>query len=98
MLSWGPSLLQNRKPDLPAPGGERARKTEVNLAIGVRVLLANPRWERRFLKFLEMSGVGRTMANGTDEDNAHAARMDDWEAEERPQGLITFSFFSCYSV
>jgi hypothetical protein len=25
---------------------------------GVRVLLANPRWERRFVKFLELSGVG----------------------------------------
>jgi hypothetical protein len=28
---------------------------------GVRVLLANPRWERRLVKFLEMSGVGRVM-------------------------------------
>jgi hypothetical protein len=26
---------------------------------GVRVLLANPRWERWFAKFLELSGVGR---------------------------------------
>jgi hypothetical protein len=26
---------------------------------GVRVLLANPRWERRFVKFLELTGVGR---------------------------------------
>jgi hypothetical protein len=31
------------------------------------VLLANPRWERHFVKFLELSGVGRVMADGTDE-------------------------------
>jgi hypothetical protein len=45
---------------------------------GVRVLLANPRWERRFVKFLELSGVGRVVADGTDEDGARAARMDEW--------------------
>jgi hypothetical protein len=39
------------------------------------VLLANPRWERWFVKFLELSGVGRVMADGTDEDGA---RMDEW--------------------
>jgi hypothetical protein len=52
---------------------------------GVRVLLANPRWERRLLKFLELSGVGRIVADGTDEDEARAQRMDNWiicEAEE----------------
>jgi hypothetical protein len=49
---------------------------------GVRVLLANPRWGRRFVKFLELSGVGRVMADGTDEDGAHAARMDEWVAWE----------------
>jgi hypothetical protein len=43
------------------------------------VLLANPRWERRFVKFLELSGVGRVMADGTDEDGA---RMDEWVAWE----------------
>jgi hypothetical protein len=50
---------------------------------GVRVLLANPRWERRLVKFLELSGVGRVMGDGTDEDGAFAARMDErvaWEA------------------
>jgi hypothetical protein len=31
---------------------------------GVRMLLANPRWERRLVKFLELSGVGRVMADG----------------------------------
>ena len=45
---------------------------------GVRVLLVNPRWERRFVRFLELSGVGRTMKDGTDEESAHAARMDEW--------------------
>jgi hypothetical protein len=50
----------------------RAKAWEVG---GVRVLLANPRWERRFVKFVELSGVGRVMA---DEDGAYAARMDDW--------------------
>jgi len=45
---------------------------------GVQVLLSNPRWERRLLIFLEFSGVGRTMANGTDEDGAWAAIMDEW--------------------
>jgi len=53
---------------------------------GARVLLASPRWERRFLKFMELSGVGRVMADGTDEDGAYTAKMDEWvvwEAEER---------------
>jgi hypothetical protein len=45
---------------------------------GVRVSLANPRWERRFVKFLELSGVGRVMADGTDSDQARATRMDEW--------------------
>jgi hypothetical protein len=38
--------------------------------VRVRVLLANARWERRLVKFLELSGVGRVMADGTDEDGA----------------------------
>jgi hypothetical protein len=32
------------------------------------------------VKFLELSGVGRVMADGTDEDGAYGARMDDWVA------------------
>jgi len=52
---------------------------------GLRVLLANPRWERRFVRFLELSGVGRMIADGTDEESAHAARMDEWIAWE-PRG------------
>jgi len=67
---------------------------------GVRVLLANPRWERRFVRFLELSGVGRAMADGTDEEAAHAARMDEWIVWETRRGvgglnclLACFSFF-----
>jgi len=52
----------------------------------IRVLLSNSRWERRLVKFLELSGMGRRVADGTDEDEARAERMDGWivwEAEER---------------
>jgi hypothetical protein len=45
---------------------------------GIRVLLSNPRWESRLLRFLELSGVGRRVEGGEDEDEAYAARMDDW--------------------
>jgi hypothetical protein len=38
------------------------------------------------VKFLELSGVGRVMADGTDEDGAHAARMDEWVAWEALEG------------
>jgi hypothetical protein len=44
----------------------------------VRILLASPQWERRLLRFLELSGVGRMMDNGEDEEEAWAARMDGW--------------------
>jgi hypothetical protein len=44
----------------------------------VRRLIADPRWEKRFVHFLELSGVGRTMADGVDEESAYAARMDTW--------------------
>jgi len=52
----------------------RAEAREGKNPGGVRVLLANPKWERRFVCFLELSGVGRTMA---DEDGARATRMDE---------------------
>ena len=45
-------------------------------------MLANPRWERRFVRFLELSGVGKTMADGTGEEFAYTARMDEWTAWE----------------
>jgi hypothetical protein len=34
----------------------------------------------------EIPGVGRTMADGTDEDGAYAARMDEWVAWETVEG------------
>jgi hypothetical protein len=52
---------------------------------GVRALLSNPQagWERQFVKFHELSGVGRVMADGTNEDNACAAKiMDEWVISE----------------
>ena len=52
----------------------------------VRVLLANPRWERRFVRFLELSGVGRTMKDGTGGESAYASRMDEWVAWETSRG------------
>jgi hypothetical protein len=55
-------------------GGETPRKC--------LALLADPRWEKRFVRFLELSGVGRTLADGTDEESAYAARMDTWIAWE----------------
>jgi hypothetical protein len=52
---------------------------------GIRVLLSNPRWERRLMRFLELSGVGRLVEGGKDEEEAHAETMDQWivwKAEE----------------
>jgi hypothetical protein len=48
----------------------------------IRVLLGNPRWESRLLHFLDLSGVGRRVENGLDEDESWAARMDGWVAWE----------------
>jgi ribonuclease HI len=44
---------------------------------GLRVLLANPRWEKRLLSFLELSGAGRVVASGEYEEEAWARRMDE---------------------
>jgi len=52
---------------------------------GVRVLLANP---RRLVGFLELSEVGRTMEDGTDEGDARAAWMDEWVAWETRDGRV----------
>jgi ribonuclease HI len=51
----------------------------------IGILLSSPRWEGRLLRYLELSGVGRFVEGGIEEDEAHAARMDRWivwEAEE----------------
>jgi hypothetical protein len=42
------------------------------------MLLNNPRWERRLLRFLELSGVGKVVEDGTDVEEARAARLDGW--------------------
>jgi hypothetical protein len=45
----------------------------------LRVLLANPMWVKRLLRFLELSGAGRIVAGGVDEE---ADTMDEriiWE-------------------
>jgi hypothetical protein len=50
----------------------------VDQIAGPRVLLAKPRWEKRLLRFLLLSGAGRIVANGEDEEEAWARRMDEW--------------------
>jgi len=49
-------LLHCPNPKLRAA---RAEAWEGKNPGGVRVLLANPRWERRFVRFLELSGDGK---------------------------------------
>jgi len=63
---------------------------------GVRVLLANPRSERRFVRFLGISEVGGTIADGTDEDGARAARMDEWVVWEVGDGLAPGATANCH--
>jgi hypothetical protein len=46
--------------------------------MGICVLLANPRWEKRLLKVLELSGAGRIVATGVGEEVAWAEKMDEW--------------------
>jgi len=53
----------------PTLSATRAEAWEGKNPGGVRVLLANPRWERRLLK---LSGAGRVMDDGVDEDAARA--------------------------
>jgi hypothetical protein len=50
-----------------------------------------------FVKFLELSGVGRTMVHGTDKDGACATRVDGWVIWET-SGRSTLAgkkLFSC---
>jgi hypothetical protein len=69
-------LMNCRNPQVVAA---RAEAWEGKNPGSVRRLLADPRWEKRFVRFLELSGVGRTLADGTDEESA---RMDTWTAWE----------------
>jgi hypothetical protein len=75
----------------PAPlpqyynGGSKSGGVGIEDPGSIRVPLPNPRWERRLLRFLELSGMERTVEGGPDEEEAHAARIDGWivwEAEE----------------
>jgi hypothetical protein len=52
---------------------------------GIRALLSDPRWESRLLRFLELSGVGRYVEGGVDEDQTHAERMAEWIVWEMGQ-------------
>jgi hypothetical protein len=66
---------------------------------GVRVLLANHRWEKRLLRFLEMTGVGKVV-DGVDVEETRAdedRRMDPVGSGRRRSAesarLITFLCF-----
>jgi hypothetical protein len=50
------------------------------------MLLASPRWEKRLLSFLELSGVGRVMENGAEEE-ARAEKMGGWIVWEEGGGM-----------
>ena len=54
---------------------------------GARVLLANPGGEA-VCSFLGAVWGGRTMADGTGEESAHAARMDGWAMRKARDGII----------
>jgi len=55
----------------------RAKHTHAHSNHLKMLLLAGPRLKRRFLKFLELSGVGRVITDGADEDGARAVRTDE---------------------
>jgi len=58
----------------------------------IRVLLSNPRWERRLLRFLELSGVERVVEDRTDEDQARAEDLFCCGDDRGPKPV---SFFFC---
>jgi hypothetical protein len=64
-----------------------ARSVGSILPGSIRVLLSNPRWERRLLHFLELSGVGRVMENRVDEEETRAAKMDGWIIWDVKEGM-----------
>jgi hypothetical protein len=60
---------------------------------GVRVLLANSRWERRMARFLELSWVGRVMADGWSvcRENGRVGGMGDGGRDRsKGRGLTCF--------
>jgi hypothetical protein len=52
------------------------------------VLLASPRWEKGFLHFLELSGVGRIIENEKGEEEVWAEKKDGWIIWENEEGMI----------
>jgi hypothetical protein len=60
----------------------RAEAWEGKSPGNVRRLLADSQVGKAVVHFLELSGVGRTMADGVDEESAYASRMDTWIAWE----------------
>jgi hypothetical protein len=64
-----------RRGILRQPG---TRRGEPPALVGSIRALAGPRWESNLLRFLELSGLGRVLANGMDEEKDMAARMDSW--------------------
>ena len=60
----------------------RAEAWEGKNPESVRVLLMYPRWERRLLRFLEISGVGR-LVGSEDVEETRATRLDGWIRWER---------------
>jgi hypothetical protein len=60
----------------------------------IEALLGNPRWEKRLLKFLAISGVGKIGPDKVDDEICRITRYDKWhnlidEAESVDQGDIT---------
>jgi hypothetical protein len=53
---------------------------------GVRVLVGQSQVGAATCEVPGAVGVGRVMADGTDEDGAYAARMDEWVAWETVEG------------
>jgi hypothetical protein len=78
-MSRAHALLNCRNPRVAAA---RTEAWEGKNPGSVRRLLADPRWEKRFVHFLELSGVGRILADGIDEGSAYATGMDRWIAWE----------------
>jgi hypothetical protein len=72
-------LLNCRNPRLASA---RTQAWEGKSPGSARRWLADPRWEKRFVHFLELSGVERSLADGIDEESAYASRMDTWIAWE----------------
>jgi hypothetical protein len=64
------------------------------------VLLVKPHWERRLLRLLEESGVGRIMESGEDENEIQLARMNGciaWEHEES-EGAVNLLRSFCFGI